>query len=285
MKKILAIIALMLPIMTISLNAQVSVNPAITFIDPLSKTGSAELHNNSDDLVEAEVSFMFAYESFSDTLNQIILIRDDSVTKSKYDLAPYIRVFPKKVILQPRKKQTIRFLVKNVNKLDDGTYWTRIVVKSKKHEIAVSDSAEIEDSIKLGFITWYHMSFPLYFQKGDINTNIDISNIKSVRYKEKLALEMDLKRIGNSPFWGIIKMEIYDVEDDDEPIEISRHLLPIFKDHNRRFMLQDSKYKSGKKYRVEIIVNNDGLSDIVSIPYERLIDVGEFESSFEFICP
>ena len=129
------------------------------------------------------------------------------------------------------------------------------------------------------------MTFPIYFQKGNVTTDIEIENIRNKIFNSDLALEMDLKKTGNSPFWGIISLTIYDEEDDDEPVEKIRQLLPIHVDHMRRFMLDTDKYESGKKYRVELEVTNDELPDIIHIPIERLIRMSAYSKEFEFIAP
>ncbi len=250
-----------------SLYSGVTLKPRAVFIDPRTKSGVAELTNSTSKPVEVFLDFEFIYENYIDSLGKVTLIKDDSVAAKKYSLSPYLRVFPRKIIIPPKSEQLIRFIVLNDSKLEPGTYWTRLKITSKGKEKEI-DTTEKAGSLNSKFNLYTSLTFPVIYQKGEVNTGIKFGEFKEYETDSSYNIVIHLERTGNSPFWGSITARMFALGDDEKRVEIRDDVAcPVYFSQTRTLKLQKDWYKKfAKKYRIEVTVSN---SDMIDIPEDR----------------
>lgn len=257
--------------------AQLAILPPVVFIDSKSRSGITMLRNNSDEPKEIIIDFKFGYISFGENGSREI-ITDDKVAEKNHSLVPYIKVFPKKLLLPPKGQQTVRFIVKPMNNQPDGTYWTRLSVSSKDAKPQIEEVTG--EQVKVDFELVSALSTIVLYLKGDITTGLKIKDIKSSVNKDNVVIDIDFDRSeGNTPFWGNIKFLIYDsagnlVEDHSEP-------LSVYFDSKGRFLFNKSKFTKKGSYRAEIEINNDRKE----IPTDIEIKFNTIERTFNFVIP
>lgn len=250
--KLALIIFLFFGFLSNDLFSQIGVYPPILFINPLSRGGMVTLTNNGFSDKEVEVVFRFGYVGNDENGNHK-LIYTDSLLEEQYSLVPYIKAFPKRIIIKGQKQQAVRFLVRNISDKPDGTYWTRMGIRSKDPAKAITrpeDTSKITAAIEL--IT--EVNTLIMFQKGAVNAGVDIPFINTLAVGDTFNLYVNYERIGNSPFMGNVTIGIFDRNGD--PVETFSEKLGVFKSLLRRYPFEKYNFPPGN-YTVEFTISNE----------------------------
>ncbi len=252
---------------------QIGVFPPILFINPLSRGGMVTLTNNGFSDKEVEVIFRFGYVGNDENGNHK-LIFTDTVLEKQYTLVPYIKAFPKKVIIKPQKQQVVRFLVRNIGDKPDGTYWTRMGIRFRDPAKSVTkpeDTSKITTAIELVA----EVNTLIMFQKGAVNAAVDIPFINTIAVGDTFNLYVNYERIGNSPFMGNVTIGIYDRNGD--PVETFSEKLGVFSTLLRRYPFEKSNFPPGT-YKAEFTITNER----EDIPEKNTLKFNVFSKNFTF---
>lgn len=268
MKKLVLILML---IISENVFSQIAVNPAVIFIDPESKSGHITLTNRGTEQKQVEVYFKFGY-TVTDSLGVSRVIYGDSLPLNSNSLMPYIKVFPKKIILGSEKEQTIRFLLKNTSSLRDGTYWTRVVIKASPL-LNQLDTNKNKIQTQMIFIT--ESNTIAVYEKGRVNTELNLQSVESSIDSQNVNLLLDFTKNGNSPFWGTVNINVYDK--DEELIDVKSEIIPVYVDGKRKFSFDKKRFPNGD-YSAEIIIN----SEHPDIKDDYKIKIRPIEATYKF---
>lgn len=269
-----AILSVFLLFSAIRLTAQVGVAPTALFIDPDTRSASMFVNNPTENTVEVDVSLMFGY-SATDSLGASYIEYADSVMADKYSLYPYVTIFPKKFTMKPKQQQTVRFVLRNTQKLPDGIYWTRIRTESGKIQEQL-DSQNV-DGVKVLVNMRMAMVTGVFYKKGDSpnNTTLSIGNMTTRTDSAKMYLVYDFKRKGEMPFFGTAKLVITDSE--NKKIEEKEEQFSLYRDGLKAFEFDKKKFPQGK-YKSEITISYENKI----FPKEYLIKGKEESATNEF---
>ena len=236
---------------SLALQSQLALYPTAAFIDPMTRTGSMQVINTSKDMREIDISFKFGYFAY-DSLGNSSTRYDDSVREKEYSLIPYIKVFPKKLLIPPNQQATIRFMVSNIPEGKDQFYWTRIVAGSVP-EIPQIDTLT-KGKINAQIIIKSEMVGLVAFLKGKNTSSLDFEIAKAYTDTSKFIILLKQEKTGNSPFWGFMSTEIYDSE--DNLVDKTEAGLAIYFSCVQKIVFDRSKFKPGK-YTAKITVTNE----------------------------
>lgn len=268
MKKILLIFL----ILTYNLFSQIALSPNAIFIDPESRSGQLTLTNRGSDTKQVEIYFKFGYPVF-DSLGIPNMIFGDSLPLAKNSLNPFVKVFPKKLVLEPNKEQTVRFLLKNTGQLPDGSYWTRVVIKASP--MLKQADTNISDKITGSMVFVTESNTIIVYEKGKVSTDLKLQSINTQLDSQKVNLMMSFSRGGNSPFWGTANINIYDKNDD--LVDVKSEVFPVYTDGTRRFAFDKNKFKGGD-YSAEIFIS----AEHPDIKNDYKIKIKPIEKIFKF---
>jgi hypothetical protein len=272
MRKSIILIILFI-IVEIRCVSQVSIVPSVVFIDAQSRSGMITILNQQSKPKEVEIFLKFGYMGF-DSLGKNTLIYPESETEKKYSILPYTSVYPKKFTLQPKQEQAVKFLIKNTGSLPDGTYWLRVITSSQDVAKQI-DSTNLKDSVRIGIAFRINFVTALFFQKGNLNTSVEVSSLETNIDTTNLNVLFSFKRGGNSPFLGTAKVRIYDSKD-DEVVSYSERI-PIYFDSKKGFSFDKNKFNTGK-YKAEITLSDEQ----PDIPDENKVKFKELTRVFDF---
>ena len=192
--------------------SQVALNPVACFIDPVTRTGEMQVINNADEPREISLSFKFGYLAY-DSLGNSIVQYNDSITEKEHTLVPFIRVFPQMIIIPPREQATIRFLVRGIPDNIENTYWTRIIARSQPL-VQQIDTAFDPKRVSANIVLSTEMIGLVVLIKGRNNSKIDFDFTKTYTDSTKLFLVFKSTKEGNTPYWGLMKIEVYNSSND-----------------------------------------------------------------------
>lgn len=237
----------------IKLQAQVSVAPTALFIDPDTRSTSMFVNNPTDHDVEVEISLMFGY-SANDSTGKSYIEYNDTLMAEKYSLFPYVTAFPKKFVLKPKAQQTVRFVLKNTSQLPNGIYWCRIRTESGKIQEQLDsqnvNGVNVKVNMRMAMVTG------IFYKKGsDPNTSkLELGNFETSSDTAKVYLKYELKKIGDYPFFGTIKLKITD--NSGKEVLTKEEGFSIYKSALKAFELEKKDLPPGN-YKVSMSIVNE----------------------------
>lgn len=187
--------------------AQVTIAPTNLYITDENKFGTYLVINNSNTPQEISVNFIFGYgRSNRDGIREYFY--GDTLDYNNFSIANWIRAFPQNFVLSPGQRQVVRLRINNPNNLADGTYWARI--KTTSSPVSPPIELESNNNVSAAIGVKIEQISGVFFKKGDVNTGIEIQEIRTSLNDETLTILTDLKRLGNSPFLGTITASLSD---------------------------------------------------------------------------
>lgn len=231
--------------------SQIIIAPYILYTDSKNKFATFLVLNESDEVYEIDISFVFGYpvtDSAGNATMKYFEEPDDSMPSA----AKWIRAFPRKFALNPKERQTVRMTVNPPPGTPPGTYWSRVITSAAQQSPPVdtlSEGVRAQLKFVLNQIT------TLLYRVDPTTVGIDVQSIYYDTDSVNANIYLELTRKGNSPFFGNITAVISDQE--GKIIAEEQQGSPIYFNMIKKFQFQLDKFLPGK-YNVELkIVHNE----------------------------
>ncbi len=255
--------------------AQILISPYIVYTDRQNKFGTFLVQNESDEIYEISVSFIFGYP-ISDSLGQLSMKYFEQDSSEYYSIAQTLRAFPRKFLLNPKQRQVVRMTVKTPDTLAPGTYWSRILTSATPHAIQ-SDTVNKGITARIKFVL--NQVTTVIYRVDPAEAGIDIKNVSVVVDSSHVKLFHNLIRMGNSPFFGNLFVKILDP--DQNVIEEKEEFVSVYFNLTKNVSFDLSKFNSGK-YKAEIKIV---LNEKEDIPESNLKPVLPIVRTIDFEIP
>jgi len=254
-----------------NLYSQILISPYIVYTDEKNKVNNFIVQNESNDNYEVSVSFTFGYP-VSDSTGQIVMKYFGNDSSQTSSINNYIRVFPKKFILSPKKRQVIRLTVKAPDTLSAGTYWTRIVTSAVPFTEQV-DTTHTGITARIKFVL--NQVTTCLYRVGDAESGVKILDYKLTPDSNMTILTVNLERIGNSPFIGNLILKVQDEK--GNVIKELKEYIPLYFNLMKKIQIDHIDLEKGKKYFLNITAVNTEKEDIpesnlkiIQVPNEKI---------------
>ena len=238
------ILAIILPLVLLGsemLRAQVTVAPAMLFIDSKSGIGNMYLTNNSATPQEVTINFAFGYPD-ADSLGNATMNYSDSVSAKTYSLNPIIRAYPRSFLLNPKQEQTVRLQVRPPASVKDAFFFTRVKVTSAAKTPDVDK--RVTDAVSTQINFKFDQVFPVFYRKGSVSTGLLVHKVSTESKDNKLTVVVDIERTGNAPYIGSMKAELYSLA--NQKVALSEATASIYFRVKDKIELDLSKVAKGK---------------------------------------
>jgi hypothetical protein len=186
----------------------VLVAPHAIVIDHRTRSGSVSLYNPGDEPAEVTLSTFFGYP-VTDSAGEFELKTVERPDPAMPSAAAWIEAFPKRMLLEPRERQTVRLLARPPARLPDGEYWARLVVAAKGGTVPVSGGND-SLGITIGLNLEVRTVLPLQYRKGAVATSVRLSGLAAAVEGDSLAVRLRLVRMGTAAFLGTIRGALAD---------------------------------------------------------------------------
>jgi len=186
----------------------VLVAPHTIIIDHRTRSGSVSLYNPADVPAEITLSTFFGYP-VTDSAGQFELQRVDAPDSTLPSAAGWIEAFPKRMLLAPKERQTVRLLARPPAGLPDGEYWARLVVAAKGGTVPVS-GVSASSGVTVGLSLEVRTILPLQYRKGRVTTGVKLTRIAADVEGDSVAIRTHLRRTGNAAFLGTLRAMVVD---------------------------------------------------------------------------
>lgn len=250
MRKIL-IIAAFLFVNSSLIFAQIGIFPQAVFLNERTRSGNMKILNSSGAEKEVIIDMQFGYPGY-DSLGLSKVFMGDTLPEAKYSAAPYVRVFPKRLILKAGEEQVVRFMLGNSSKLEDGTYFGRVVITSKNppEEITEDTGDKIQAKLDLQFT----LIAAIIFQKGENVCKLGVTGGEYYADSTGSYVIVDFERGGNAPFYGTAELKVFDSS--GSLLAEKKEITPVYFNSRKAFKFDDVNFKEGE-YLVEVKMTDE----------------------------
>lgn len=190
-------------------NAQISLAPSFVFIDENTGVGNVFVSNNSEKSYEVSVNFVYGYP-FSDSLGNMVMNYNDTISSIQFALDPMIRAFPRSFLLKAGEQRTVRVQVIPAQRRKEGFFFTRMKVLAKPQIIDVTDSSTQAIGTKINFN--FEQITAVFYHKGKVTTGLEIKGVDVLQNQGLLDINTSLHRTGDAPFMGSMLVKLKDGE-------------------------------------------------------------------------
>jgi len=229
----------------------VTVSPTAIYISSRNPSALLTLINTGSRPEEIELSIAFGYP-VSDTAGVLRVDIVDSAASGEPSLTSFLRIFPRRMVLQPGQRQVVRVMVAMPAGAADGEYWGRVLVKSRGGEPPVEQNqgnVRMQLSLETTFAT------AVFFQKGEVKTGISIPAAEARRMGDSVQFTLDLKRENNGAFLGHIRAEL--VNASGATVAEVNDVAAVYRSLRRRFVLRTGSALPSGAYTVRYVVDTD----------------------------
>ena len=256
---------------TSALAQGVLVAPHAVVIDHRTRSGSLSLYNPGEEETEVSLSTFFGYP-VTDSAGEFELKTVERPDPTMPSAAGWVEAFPKRMVLGPKERQTVRLLARPPAGLADGEYWARVVVAAKGGTVPVSG---VEDSsgVTVGLNLEVRTVLPLQYRKGAVTTSVRLSRLAAAVEGDSLAVRMRLDRMGTAAFIGTIRGVLADSA--GRTVTTFSSPLAVYYDMEPRLTaaLPGGRLPPGRyRVRVEIAAEREDLAPEVLLPSRPVRD-------------
>jgi len=184
----------------------VSVSPTALYIDSRTRTGVMTLHNPGPLPEEISISFAFGYP-VSDANGSVSVQLLSEAPEGEPSASDWMRVFPRRLVLQPGQRQVIRVMVQPPAGLPEGEYWARIIISSKGGQPPIE---EMQGNLSLQLNLETILVMAANYRQGNVSTGVTIDAAVAERNGDSVLLQLDMSRTGNAACLGRLRADLID---------------------------------------------------------------------------
>ncbi|HSJ32952.1 MAG TPA: hypothetical protein VK933_16040 [Longimicrobiales bacterium] len=247
----------------------VSVSPMSVFLSHTNRTGTITLYNPNPLPEEIEISFAFGYPQ-SDSVGDVTVPLSEVAPEGEPSAVPWLRAFPRRLVLQPGQQQVVRILAQPPAGIEDGEYWSRVLVTATGGRPPVEQQVQPDVRVAISMRTIIVAS--LNYRKGALSTGIELTDARAERTAGGLQVTMDMARQGQAAYLGHIGIEVLDAA--GKVLHEEQDVLSVYRTLRRRFTVPGVENAARVRYRLSTERPELGQANIITAPaVSGMIDV------------
>lgn len=248
-----------------ALGRAVSVSPMSLFLDHRSRTASMTLYNPNPQPEEIEISFAFGYPQ-SDSAGEVSVPLADVAPAGEPAATPWLRAFPRRVILQPGQQQVVRVLAQPPADLPDGEYWSRVLVTAVGGQPPVEQQVNADVRVAITMRTIVVGS--LNYRKGALTTGMAVTASDARATEAGVQLTLDLARSGTAAWLGRVRLRLE--TQDGRVLAEQEDVLSVYRTLRRRFVFPLESAADAQGARVTYVLETErpelGDANVIDAP-------------------
>lgn len=123
--------------------------------------------------------------------------------------SPYLRFFPRSVILAPNESQLMKVQLSRTEQLPPGEYRSHIYFRAERDDKPLGEfEARVDSgSISVSIIPIFGITIPIIVRVGELSAEVAISDVKIMKHDSIYSTSMVLNRKGTKSVYGDVKVE------------------------------------------------------------------------------
>jgi hypothetical protein len=218
------------------------VAPHALYLTDRQPTGEVYLVNQSDQAEDVTVEVAFGYPA-SDSAGDMYIHFDSAPAPGAPSAAGWLRAFPRRVRVQPGRRQAVRIQATPPAGLPDGEYWSRLIVTSQPARDAALGQGD--SVVRAGITFELRTVTSVAFRKGAVATGFRLDSASATATHDSVIVWAALTREGNAAFIGSVAFDLLDAA--GRTVETwGPNPIAVYYGINRRFALPVEAPRSGR---------------------------------------
>ena len=197
------LLLLCLPL-TVLIAQAILVAPQGVVLSNRERTGSVELYNPSARAAEVTVKAVFGHPTTTPD-GDVTLAIVDAPTSTDPSAAGFIDAFPRRLILQPNQRQTVRLLARPPQGLAEGEYWARLVIAARDAE---SPADADTTGVTVGLTLEVRTIIAVNFRNGIQRTGVQLGALAVDSTADSLVIRAPMQRTGTAAWIGMTTVQL-----------------------------------------------------------------------------
>ena len=239
----------------------VVVAPHVVIIDHRTRSAAITLYNPGSEPAEVSISSFFGYP-VTDSLGQFELATPAPAADLP-SAATWIDAYPRRMIVGPLERQTVRLLGRPPAGLADGEYWSRLLIAARGGQVAIAPDST-PAGISVGLSLEVRTIIPVQYRKGAVRTAVSAEGLEARAEGDSLTVRAHLVREGNAAFVGTARLRL--LGPNGAPVAEAESPIAVYLDVTPRFTLPLAGVASGS-YRIELELR----AERADLPPEQLL--------------
>ncbi|MBR9989091.1 MAG: hypothetical protein KFH98_05000 [Gemmatimonadetes bacterium] len=239
----------------------VSVSPMSVFMSHTSRTATITLYNPNPLPEEIEISFAFGYPQ-SDSAGGVSVPLSDIAPAGEPSAVPWLRAFPRRLVLEPGQQQVVRILAQPPAGLEDGEYWSRVLVIATGGRPPVEQ--QVQPDVRVAITMRTIIVASLNYRKGRLSTGIEMTDGNAVRTADGIQVTLDMARRGEAAYLGRIRLELLDAA--GRVVHEEEDVMSVYRTLRRRFTMPGMENVTRVRYTLETERPELGQANIIRAP-------------------
>jgi len=232
------------------------VAPTSVYMEAGSPSANLTLFNPSSVPEEVTIEAVFGYPT-TDADGTLGLFLEEGSGDPR-SAAGWIRAYPSRVVVPPGGRQVVRLLAEPPTGLEDGEYWTRLVVTSRGQRIPTEGAGDSPD-VHVGLSLEVRTVIPATFRKGELSTGVTVDDLEPRVEDGTLILRPRIERQGSAAFIGHLNVALIDTS--GEVVREWMEQLAVYRDYHRLLRYPVSDLAPGD-YDLRLTITNADRDDV-----------------------
>lgn len=242
-------------------------------IDHRARSGSFEVYNPGRDRVEVAVSLLYGHP-VSDSAGRTTILTSESPAATEPSAASWISAYPRRLVLGPGERQTIRLFARPPQGLADGEYWTRVVVSARA---AAAPVMAADSAVHAGIALEVRTIIAAWYRKGALSTGLVLDSLPAtLAARDTVALRPWLRRTGTAAYIGTLRSTLEDST--GRRMAEWKQQLAVYTTLSPRIALTGGAPLAPGRYRLRLDISDDREDlrrdqRVPGAPVSRVVDV------------
>ena len=239
----------------------VSVSPMSVFMTHSNRTATMTLYNPNPLPEEIEISFAFGYPQ-SDSTGSVTVPLSDAAPAGEPSAVPWLRAFPRRLVLQPGQQQVVRIMAQPPADVADGEYWSRILVTATGGRPPVEQ--QVQPDVRVAITMRTIVVASLNYRKGQLTTGVQMTAASAERTPEGVQVTLDMERTGDAAYLGRIRLQMLDAG--GQVVHEEEDYLSVYRNLRRRFTVPGMENVATVRYTLETERPELGRTNVIQAP-------------------
>lgn len=227
------------------------VAPQSVVLSSRNRTGTVELYNPSARAAEVAIRAVYGHPTTTPDgdLTLEIVEQPDSTQPSA---AGFVDAFPRRLILQPNQRQTVRLLARPPVGLPEGEYWARLVISSRDAEAPAKPTDST--GVSVGLTLEVRTIIALNFRNGAQRTGVQLGELSASARPDSVVIRAPMQRTGTAAWIGMTTVKL--LTSSGDVVATQTMQTAVYQSISPRFTF-DRRTLAPGQYRVSVDMSTD----------------------------
>jgi P pilus assembly chaperone PapD len=172
------------------------------------RSGSVELYNPSERAAEVTIRSVYGHPTTTPD-GDLTLVLHEQPDSTQPSAAGFVDAFPRRLILRPNQRQTVRLLARPPQGLPDGEYWARLIIAARDAEAPASTAVD-SASVTVGLTLEVRTIIAVNYRNGVQSTGVQIGALTAAANTDSVIVRAPMQRTGTAAWIGTTTISLRD---------------------------------------------------------------------------